>query len=100
MFLAAYAKNEASDLSRDAIKAMREIAKDFKLEIGDRHGEARPRRSISYAVAVMAAALIDRLMHHCHVVNIRGNSYRMRDHSDLWQAIQPGYEEAKEDQTH
>jgi len=27
---------------------------------------------------VMAAALIDRLMHHCHVVNIRGNSYRMR----------------------
>jgi DNA replication protein DnaC len=24
---------------------------------------------------VMAAALIDRLMHHCHVVNIRGNSY-------------------------
>ncbi len=49
---------------------------------------------------VMAAALIDRLMHHCHVVNIRGNSYRMRDHSDLWQAIQPGYEEAKEDPTH
>src|SRR5690606_9955270 len=27
---------------------------------------------------VMAAALIDRLLHHCHVVNIRGNSYRMR----------------------
>ena len=49
---------------------------------------------------VMAAALIDRLMHHCHVVNIRGNSYRMRDHSDLWQAIQPGHEDAKEDPTH
>jgi DNA replication protein DnaC len=32
---------------------------------------------------VMAAALIDRLMHHCHVVNIRGNSYRMREHADL-----------------
>ena len=28
-------------------------------------------------------------MHHCHVVNIRGNSYRMREHTDLWQAIQP-----------
>ena len=41
---------------------------------------------------VMAAALIDRLMHHCHVVNIRGNSYRMREHTDLWQAIQPGEE--------
>ena len=26
---------------------------------------------------VMAAALIDRLVHHCHIVNIRGNSYRM-----------------------
>jgi len=29
---------------------------------------------------VMAAALIDRLLHHCHMVNIRGNSYRMREH--------------------
>jgi DNA replication protein DnaC len=38
---------------------------------------------------VMAAALIDRLMHHCHVVNIRGNSYRMREHTDLWQTLQP-----------
>ena len=37
---------------------------------------------------VMAAALIDRLMHHCHVVNIRGNSYRMRAHTDLWQSLQ------------
>jgi DNA replication protein DnaC len=38
---------------------------------------------------VMAAALIDRLMHHCHVVNIRGNSYRMREHSDLGLALRP-----------
>lgn len=29
---------------------------------------------------VMAAALIDRLLHHCHIVTIRGNSYRMREH--------------------
>lgn len=36
---------------------------------------------------VMAAALIDRLMHHCHVVNIRGNSYRMREHSELRRII-------------
>lgn len=27
---------------------------------------------------VMAAALIDRLLHHCYVLSIRGNSYRMR----------------------
>lgn len=38
---------------------------------------------------VMAAALIDRLLHHCHIVNIRGNSYRMRQHSELWRALQP-----------
>ena len=32
---------------------------------------------------VMAAALIDRLVHHCHIVNIRGNSYRLRQHADV-----------------
>jgi DNA replication protein DnaC len=36
---------------------------------------------------VMAAALIDRLLHHCHIVNIRGNSFRMRHHSDLWNQL-------------
>jgi DNA replication protein DnaC len=38
---------------------------------------------------VMAADAIDRLMHHCHVVNIRGIGYRMREHTDLWHALQP-----------
>ena len=38
---------------------------------------------------VMAAALIDRLVHHCHIVNIRGNSYRMRDHAELRNALHP-----------
>ena len=37
---------------------------------------------------VMAAALIDRLVHHCHIVNIRGNSYRMRNHAELQGALQ------------
>ena len=36
---------------------------------------------------VMAAALIDRLLHHCHLVNIRGNSYRMREHLELHQSL-------------
>jgi len=36
---------------------------------------------------VMAAALIDRLLHHCHLVNIRGNSYRMRHHAELDQVL-------------
>ena len=35
---------------------------------------------------VMAAALIDRLLHHCHLVNIRGNSYRLREHQQWLQA--------------
>lgn len=28
---------------------------------------------------VMAAALLDRLLHRCHVLNIKGRSYRLRD---------------------
>ncbi len=36
---------------------------------------------------VMAAALIDRLLNHCHIVNIRGNSYRMREHQNLLRSI-------------
>lgn len=33
--------------------------------------------------AVVAAALLDRLLHHCHIVNIRGNSYRLRQYPGL-----------------
>jgi DNA replication protein DnaC len=36
---------------------------------------------------VMASALIDRLVHHCQIVNIRGNSYRMKNHADLAAAL-------------
>ncbi len=36
---------------------------------------------------MMAAALIGRLVHRCHIVNIRRNSYRMPDHQNL---LQPG----------
>jgi DNA replication protein DnaC len=39
---------------------------------------------------VMAAALIDRLLHHCHIVNVRGNSYRMRHHATTNQAAERG----------
>jgi DNA replication protein DnaC len=39
---------------------------------------------------VMAAALIDRLLHHCHIINIRGNSYRMRQHTELWRTLNSG----------
>jgi DNA replication protein DnaC len=39
---------------------------------------------------VMAAALIDRLVHHCHIVNIRGNSYRLREHAELARRLHAG----------
>jgi DNA replication protein DnaC len=38
---------------------------------------------------VMATALIDRLLHHCHIVNIRGNSYRLRHHAGFARAADP-----------
>jgi hypothetical protein len=38
---------------------------------------------------VMAAALIDRLLHHCQIINIRGNSFGMRHHTDLWKQLHP-----------
>ncbi len=36
---------------------------------------------------VMASAVIDRLLHHCHIVNIRGDGYGMRHHRELWQTL-------------
>ena len=37
----------------------------------------------------MAAALIDRLLHHCHIVNVRGNSYRLRHHAGFSRTAEP-----------
>lgn len=45
---------------------------------------------------VMAAALIDRLLHHCHIVNIRGNSYRLRHHAELRTALRGSTPKPKE----
>ena len=28
---------------------------------------------------VLASAVLDRLLHHAHTINIRGNSYRLKD---------------------
>lgn len=30
---------------------------------------------------------VDGLVHHCHLVTIRGNSYRLRQHTELWQTL-------------
>jgi len=31
--------------------------------------------------AVIASAILDRLLHHCRVINIRGHSYRLKEHT-------------------
>jgi hypothetical protein len=41
---------------------------------------------------VVADALIDRLVHHCHLVTIRGNNCRMRQHTELWQTLHANQE--------
>jgi DNA replication protein DnaC len=33
--------------------------------------------------AVAASAMLDRLLHHCHIVNIKGNSYRLKQYPGL-----------------
>ena len=36
---------------------------------------------------VMAAALIDRVVRHCHLVNISGNAFRTREHTELYRTL-------------
>jgi len=33
--------------------------------------------------SVAASAMLDRLLHHCHIVNIKGNSYRLRQYPGI-----------------
>ncbi len=42
--------------------------------------------------AVVATAILDRLLHHSHVITIRGDSYRLREkrRSGLIKAAPPG----------
>jgi DNA replication protein DnaC len=37
--------------------------------------------------AVIATAILDRLLHHCKVVNIKGHSYRLRHHAFAKQSV-------------
>lgn len=37
----------------------------------------------AFGDSVVAAALLDRLLHHAIVVQIEGSSYRLREHADL-----------------
>jgi hypothetical protein len=33
--------------------------------------------------SVAASAMLDRLLHHCHIVNIKGNPYRLRQYPGI-----------------
>jgi DNA replication protein DnaC len=37
--------------------------------------------------AVIASAILDRLLHHCRVINIKGHSYRLKEHAFSKQII-------------
>jgi hypothetical protein len=37
---------------------------------------------------VRAAALIDRVLHHCHSFTVRSNSHRMREHAKRYRSLQ------------
>jgi DNA replication protein DnaC len=39
--------------------------------------------------AVIASAILDRLLHHCRVINIKGHSYRLKEHAFSKQISQP-----------
>ena len=47
------------------------------------------RRPLAEYARIAGGVLLDRLLHRCHIVNIRGNSYRMRRHAELSKAIHP-----------
>lgn len=38
---------------------------------------------------VIAAAILDRLLHHCKVINIKGHSYRLKEHAFSQKIFQP-----------
>ena len=42
---------------------------------------------------VMATAMLDRLLHRCHVVNIQGASYRMREYRAMHRISNPTAED-------
>ena len=37
---------------------------------------------------VIATAILDRLLHHCKVVNIKGHSYRLKEHTTVKEQLE------------
>jgi len=44
---------------------------------------------------IMASAVLDRILHHCTVINIRGESYRLKDRK---KNSLPTFKEVKKDE--
>jgi DNA replication protein DnaC len=42
---------------------------------------------------VIATAILDRLLHHCKVINIKGHSYRLKEHTTVKQQLLSKQEE-------
>ena len=49
------------------------------IDNGNRHHEQRKWLGELLGDSVIASAVLDRLLHHSHVLNIRGESYRLRE---------------------
>jgi DNA replication protein DnaC len=52
---------------------------------GSRIERFRPNKSFGgwqelFGDPVIATAILDRMLHHCRAFNIKGNSYRLRNH--------------------
>lgn len=84
---------QETDVSWDLVLVL-DVFEHVDDYLGFLRGLSRIARNIIFHIPldisvmrVLASALIDRLLHHCHIVNIRVNSYRMRHHRELWQTL-------------
>lgn len=48
---------------------------------------------------VIATAMLDRLLHHSHIINIRGETYRLKDHLKTGVRIVPPADIPEQDKT-
>jgi len=54
---------------------------------------------LSGDVPVIATAILDRLLHHCKVVNIKGHSYRLKEHTAVSKQLHSTQEELQTQNT-
>ena len=67
---------------RSLEEALKEYFGKLRRLRGDRHVASDAGDEI------MVGALIDRVLHHSQPVNMRGSSYRMREHAEIYRTLQ------------